>query len=158
NLRKHRCSGRACKEGLRHEQAAYTAEIDAREEILEIDIENETLACVPPGVRENAAAPDEAVRAGVGVVGLLQDRRETLLQFSQKADRRIDAAHAAGTLRNFERAVAPVLRRLVKRPRERAVRYAEKACDIMRIRERIAIYEQNWPRLVQGGRSRVSRK
>ncbi len=138
DLSAHGGRSRAHLERRLQEQPAHAAEVDGREEILEVDVEHPALAGVIGGVGGDAAAVDEAVRVRMRPVERLQVQVQLILELAQKTYRRVDGAHAAGALGDLEVAVAGVVGRTIERPDQIGVGNAEISGHVLRRRERSA--------------------
>ena len=132
DLRAHRSRGQTQFEGRSHQQPSHTAEVDAREEILQIDVEDPALAGVVGRIAGDAAAVDKTVRVRMRAVQRLQLEVEAILQITDEADRSMNLAHAAGALWYLEVPIARVGGGAIERPEKLGQRNSEEFCDIFR--------------------------
>lgn len=75
---------------------------------MEIHIEDETLSNVRPGVRNNAALPNEAMGGGSRLIPDLEDLVESMLEYVKTSLRRVDYSLTASSLRYGPRPVVHV--------------------------------------------------
>src|SRR5262245_26243434 len=83
NLSAHRCGSRRHVERRFHEDAAYSAEVDRREKVFEVDVEHPALAHMWLGIGCHAFGDDEAVRIRVWLIEPVEIGFHLVLQFAQ---------------------------------------------------------------------------
>ena len=144
DLRQHGGCLRRHAERRGHEQPAHAAEIDTGKEIGEIDVQHPALAGVASGIADDAAADDEAVRARMPLIDLLEHRQQLVLLLAHEPAWRADQAHAAGALGDLEMIIAAALGRAVERVDQAAHRHVEKRGDVLRAEQPLPCDADGW--------------